>query len=158
MRAFADRSARWWRAALVAALAVFASGLAFHGCGGAASAAPARENGATQRGKAAWYGSRFHGRKTASGEKFNKNALTAAHRKLPFGTVVRVTNLRNQRTVTVRINDRGPYGKGRIIDVSEAAARKLRMINSGVVPVVIEVVKLPPAKPGKPRKRRKSRR
>lgn len=99
-----------------------------------------------QRGKGVWYGGKFHGRKTASGERFDKNAMTAAHKKLPFGTVVRVTNLRNKRSVKVRITDRGPYSKGRIIDVSEAAARKLAMIKSGVVPVKIEVIELPPGK------------
>jgi rare lipoprotein A len=98
-----------------------------------------RSSGPAQRGKATWYGGRFHGRKTASGERFDKRALTAAHRKLPFGTRVRVTNLKNGRSVVVRINDRGPFGgKGRIIDVSEAAARKLDMIRAGVVPVTVE--------------------
>src|SRR5690606_8324948 len=93
-----------------------------------------------QRGKAAWYGGRFHGRKTASGERFNKNKLTAAHLKLPFGTVVRVTNQKNGRSVEVRITDRGPYGGGRIIDLSEAAAREIGMIRAGVVPVTLEIV------------------
>lgn len=91
-------------------------------------------------GKASFYGSRHHGRKTASGEKFNKNALTAAHRSLPFGTRVRVTNLRNNKSVVVRINDRGPYSRGRIIDLSEQAARELNMVRTGVVPV--EIVEL----------------
>lgn len=78
---------------------------------------------------------------TASGERFDKHALTAAHRTLPFGTRVRVTNTRNGRSVVVRINDRGPYGpRRRVIDVSEAAARKLEMIDDGVVPVTLEVV------------------
>ena len=110
-----------------------------------------------QRGKATWYGGKFHGRKTASGERFDKRAMTAAHRKLPFGTVVRVTNLKNQRSVRVRINDRGPYGKGRIIDVSEAAARKLKMIRAGVVPVTVEVLERPPPKKKKKRKKRRGR-
>ena len=96
-----------------------------------------------QPGKATWYGGRFHGRKTASGERFDKNAMTAAHRTLAFGTMVRVTNLRNGKQVTVRINDRGPYGKGRVIDLSEAAAKKLDMIRAGVVPVSIEILKQP---------------
>ena len=96
------------------------------------------------RGKAAWYGGKHHNGPTASGERFNKNALTAAHRTLPFNTVVRVTNRKNGRTVEVRINDRGPFGKReRIIDLSEAAARKLDMIRSGVVPVTVEVVERP---------------
>jgi rare lipoprotein A len=93
---------------------------------------------------ATWYGGRHHGGPTASGERFNKHALTAAHRTLPFGTIVRVTNERNGRSVTVRINDRGPFGKrGRIIDLSEAAARELGMIGSGVVPVTIRVLSRP---------------
>jgi len=99
-----------------------------------------------QTGKASWYGDAHHGRKTASGETFDMNALTAAHRTLPLGTWVRVTNTRNGRSVEVRINDRGPYGgHGRIIDVSEAAAHQLDMIDAGVVPVVVEIL------PGGPR-------
>jgi rare lipoprotein A len=114
--------------------------------------------GDTQNGKAVWYGGKHHGGPTASGEKFDKRAMTAAHRTLPLGSVVRVTNLKNDRQVTVRINDRGPYGKGRIIDVSEAAARKLKMIDAGVVPATIEVLvlgkgKKKKKKPAKKRKR-----
>ena len=89
---------------------------------------------------ASWYG---ESQQTASGERFDKHAMTAAHRTLPFNTVVRVTNQRNGRAVNVRINDRGPYGNGRVIDLSEAAARQLQMIDAGVVPVVIEVVSRP---------------
>ena len=91
-----------------------------------------------QQGKASYYGSRHHGRKTASGEPFNMHALTAAHRTLPFGSRVRVTNLNNQQSVVVRINDRGPYAKGRIIDLSERAARELNMIRAGVARVKVE--------------------
>jgi rare lipoprotein A len=94
-----------------------------------------------QRGLATFYGGAHQGGPTASGERFDKRRLTAAHRTLPFGTRVRVTNTRNGRSVEVRINDRGPYGHGRIIDVSEAAARRLDMIDAGVVPVIVEVVK-----------------
>ena len=95
-----------------------------------------------QSGMATWYGGGHHGGPTASGERFNKNAMTAAHRTLPMGTRVRVTNERNGRSVVVRINDRGPYGnKRRIIDVSEGAARQLGMIDAGVVPVRVEVIK-----------------
>jgi rare lipoprotein A len=101
------------------------------------------EGAVYQRGKAAWYGGRFHGRKTASGERFSKNKLTAAHRKLPFGTVVRVTNEKNGRSVEVRITDRGPYGGGRIIDLSEAAAREIGMLGAGVARVRIEIVAEP---------------
>ncbi|MGB7443902.1 MAG: septal ring lytic transglycosylase RlpA family protein [Coleofasciculaceae cyanobacterium] len=93
------------------------------------------------KGLASWYGPGFHGRRSASGERFNQNALTAAHRSLPFGTKVQVTNLRNGRSVVVRINDRGPYTGGRVIDLSAAAARVLGMVNAGVAPVSVEVLK-----------------
>jgi rare lipoprotein A len=91
-----------------------------------------------QVGVASWYGPGFHGRKTASGERFDQNDLTAAHRKLPLGSEVRVTNLENGRTITVEINDRGPYAKGRVIDLSKAAARRLGMVDDGVAKVRIE--------------------
>ena len=93
-----------------------------------------------RRGQASWYGGKFHGRPTASGEIFNSNALTAAHPSLPFGTKVKVTNTNNGRSVIVRINDRGPFVKGRIIDVSAAAARRLNMINSGTATVQLEIL------------------
>ena len=95
---------------------------------------------ARMRGRASWYGPGFHGRRTASGERFNIWAMTAAHRSLPFGTKVRVTNLRNGRSVVVRINDRGPYSGGRVIDLSKAAAQAIGMIRSGTAPVRIEVM------------------
>jgi rare lipoprotein A len=89
-------------------------------------------------GTASYYGKAHHGKRTASGERFNQNALTAAHRTLPFGTRVKVTNLDNGRSVVVRINDRGPFGRGRIIDVSKAAAEQLNMLRSGTAPVRLE--------------------
>lgn len=91
-------------------------------------------------GMASWYGPGFHGNRSASGERFNQNALTAAHRSLPFGTQVRVTNVRNGRSVVVRINDRGPHIRGRIIDLSAAAARIVGVMQSGVAPVRVEVL------------------
>jgi rare lipoprotein A len=91
-------------------------------------------------GMASWYGPGFHGRRTASGERFDQNALTAAHPSLPFGTRVRVVSLANGREVTVRINDRGPHTAGRIIDLARAAAARLDMIEAGVVPVRLYVV------------------
>lgn len=94
-----------------------------------------------EKGDASWYGPGFNGKKTASGEIFNMNKLTAAHKKLPFGTIVRVTNLNNNKTVIVRINDRGPFTKGRVIDLSKQAALDIDMINDGVVPVKIEIEK-----------------
>ena len=91
-------------------------------------------------GLASWYGERFHGRPTASGEPFDMHGLTAAHRSLPFGTPVEVTNLHNGRTVVVRINDRGPSSRRRVIDVSYGAAQELGMVGAGTAPV--EVVRL----------------
>ncbi len=91
-------------------------------------------------GLASYYHAAFHGRRTASGEAFNQNALTAAHRTLPFGTLVRVINLRNQRSVVVRVNDRGPVQKSRVIDVTSKAARELGFLGHGMARVKIEVV------------------
>lgn len=92
-------------------------------------------------GRASWYGPNFHGKLTANGEVFNMNDLTAAHRTLPFNTVVRVDNLDNGRTVVVRINDRGPYIDNRIIDLSRKAASDLGMIHSGTASVRLSLVK-----------------
>ncbi len=96
-----------------------------------------------ETGVASYYGGRFHGRRTASGERYDKNALTAAHKTLPFGTVVRVTAEWNQKSVDVRINDRGPYSKGRVIDISTAAAAELGMLSKGVGQVSLEIVSYP---------------
>jgi rare lipoprotein A len=93
-----------------------------------------------QSGIASWYGREEQGGRTASGEIFDRNQFTAASRHLPFNTVVRVTNRINGQSVNVRINDRGPYVKGRILDVSEAAAKALDMRKSGVTPVEVEVL------------------
>ncbi|NEQ77705.1 MAG: septal ring lytic transglycosylase RlpA family protein [Okeania sp. SIO2C9] len=92
------------------------------------------------QGWASWYGPGFHGNLSASGERYNQYAMTAAHKTLPFGTKVRVTNLNNGSSVVVRINDRGPFIRGRVIDLSAAAARILGMIQSGVAPVKVEVI------------------
>ena len=92
------------------------------------------------QGTASYYGGKFHGRKTASGERFNQNGLTAAHKTLPLGTRVRVTNLRNGETVDVKINDRGPYHGGRIIDLSKGAARELGMLPAGTAMVKLVVI------------------
>lgn len=92
-----------------------------------------------QKGKASYYSDKLHGRKTASGERYNKKSLTAAHRKLPFGTQVKVINTRTKQSVVVRINDRGPFVKGRVIDVSRAAAEQIGLIRSGVADVVVEI-------------------
>ena len=92
------------------------------------------------QGKASWYGREQHGHLTANGERFDMYALTAAHRTLHMNTHVRVTNLSNGRSCVVRINDRGPYGRGRIIDLSYAAAKLLGMIDAGVALVRVEVL------------------
>lgn len=97
-------------------------------------------SGLSLRGYASWYGEAFHGRKTASGELFDMNGLTCAHRSLPFGTVLFVTNTANSRTVTVRVNDRGPYVSGRIADFSRGAASRLGMLESGTALVDMKVV------------------
>jgi|SRR5579875_3411726 len=94
-------------------------------------------------GVASWYGEEFQGNPTASGEIFNMNALTAAQRDLPLGTEIRVTNLRNHRSLVLRINDRGPFVPGRMLDVSRAAASRLGFVGRGMAPVSIEIVKLP---------------
>lgn len=94
-------------------------------------------------GLASWYGPGFHGRRSANGEIYNQNAFTAAHRSLPFGTQVRVTNVNNGLSVIVRINDRGPFIRGRIIDLSAAAARTLGIVQTGVAPVSLEILGKP---------------
>jgi rare lipoprotein A len=100
-----------------------------------------------QTGLASYYGPGFHGQETASGEIFDQRKMTAAHRTLPLGTVVRVTNLENGRRVVLRVTDRGPYGrnyrKGTIIDVSKGAARRLGFIRDGLVRVRVEVIRRP---------------
>ncbi len=92
------------------------------------------------RGIASYYGARFHGRKTANGEVFDMYAFTAAHKTLPFGTVLLVTNLNNGKKVTVRINDRGPFVRNRILDLSYAAAREIGMIDSGTAEIEARVI------------------
>ncbi|MFO8057407.1 MAG: septal ring lytic transglycosylase RlpA family protein [bacterium] len=104
---------------------------------------PSQADGDAQVGMASWYGKKFHGKKTASGERFNMFALTAAHKTLPFNSRVKVTNLSNHKSVKVRVNDRGPWAKGRIIDLSYAAAKRIDMIEKGVVKVRVEVISRP---------------
>ena len=127
------------RIALAIVALVFAT--ATCGVGSIAEAKPHRakatgsavSGGHGQRGAASWYGPGFHGRRTASGETFNTHALTAAHKTLPFGARVRVTNERTGRSVVVRINDRGPYAHGRVIDLSKAAAQAVGISGVGQV-------------------------
>ena len=131
------------------------------GCGSAATPSPktpvtsgshaavavARE----ERGKASYYSDRLAGRPTASGEPYEPTKLTAAHRTLPFGALVRVTRTSNGRSVEVRINDRGPHTRGRIVDLSRRAADALGLVRDGVAEVALQVLSLPP--PKKKRKR-----
>jgi len=99
--------------------------------------------GWVETGEASWYGGKFHGRQTASGEIYDMHGISAAHKTLPLGTRVRVTNLSNDRQLIVRVNDRGPFIKGRIIDCSREAARQLGFLDAGVTRVKIEVVSWP---------------
>jgi rare lipoprotein A len=115
-----------------------------------------------ERGQASWYGPRFHGRRTASGERYDMYALTGAHKTLPFGTLVLVRSVMTGREVEVRINDRGPFAKGRVIDVSKAAAQALGMMETGVRDVLLLVpdatpLELAPALPVKKARRAASR-
>ena len=103
----------------------------------------APQPGTVETGYASWYGDPYHGRRAANGEIYNKNQLTAAHLTMPFETQVKVTNLENNRSVNVRITDRGPFVKGRIIDLSQEAARQIRMIGSGTALVRLEVLSSP---------------
>ncbi|MBI4456407.1 MAG: septal ring lytic transglycosylase RlpA family protein [Acidobacteria bacterium] len=131
-------------------LAILLIVLLLTACGkkGRVSAPSTTLSGKVQKGLASFYGQGdgYHGRTTASGERFDKNKLTAAHYSLPFGTRVRVRNLKTDKKVVVRINDRLPLEttrKGRIIDLSYAAAKALRMVREGVVPVIVEILSMP---------------
>ncbi len=127
---------------LAAALAVVLAAL-LTGCA-STGALKAPNRGTTQTGLASWYGGKFHGRPTASGEIYDMNRISAAHKHLPLGTVVVVLNRDNGRKLRVPINDRGPFVKGRIIDLSVGAARKLEMFGKGLANVRIKVVRLAP--------------
>lgn len=129
-----------------AVLALAATALLFTGA--------ATAGGYDRTGEASWYGKRYQGRTTANGESFDMNALTAAHRRLPFGTMVRVTNLANKRSLVVRINDRGPYAGGRIIDLSKRAAALLGFQQLGIARVRVQTVK---KAQGKSRKQRRQK-
>ncbi len=124
----------WWRrgAMLVVALGVAA-------CATQPAAPPPEKPSFVENGLASWYGRDHDGKKTASGEPFNRKAMTAAHRTLAFGSIVRVTATESGATTKVRINDRGPFAQGRIIDLSEAAAQTLGVKDGGIVAVRIEM-------------------
>jgi rare lipoprotein A len=132
-----------WRLILVGSVCVVATGCASVGrepIDGAGSRTRATPAPPPSTGKASWYGDVHQGKKTASGETYDMRKLTAAHRTLPFGTRVRVTNVDNGRSVVVRVNDRGPVVAGRIIDLSQAAARELGALGAGVFTVRIEIL------------------
>jgi len=122
----------WVRTAVAAVLLATASHCA--------STRPTAGHAGPEVGMASYYGDALQGRRTASGERFDMHALTAAHPTLPFGTRVKVTNLENGRSVVVRINDRGPFVDGRVIDLSHAAARELRFLGRGTTRVRLEVL------------------
>lgn len=96
---------------------------------------------AQQRGKASYYAKRATGARTANGERLHHDSLTCAHKRYPFGTLLKVTNLKNNKTVVVRVNDRGPFVRGRIIDLSYGAAREIGLLSAGIVPVEVEEIK-----------------
>ena len=129
-----------WKTLKPALLLMVVAALAVSGCGGG-SGEPSTEPGSVEEGEASYYAHKYHGRTTANGETYDENKMTAAHKTLPFGTTVRVTNLANGKKVVVRINDRGPFIKGRIIDLSYKAAGELDYISRGVVKVRVEVLK-----------------
>ncbi len=128
---------RWWRGGLGVVL-----GIAVAACSLTRSVTPPVVDG-RQEGVASWYGPGFHGKRTANGEIYDQYELTAAHQTLPLGTRVMVTSLTNGRSVEVRINDRGPFVDGRVVDLSYAAASVLRMVGPGTMPVRLEVVDAP---------------
>jgi rare lipoprotein A len=109
-------------------------------CAKTTTVSPSGSIGYQESGKASYYAMKYQNRKTASGERLNQGSKTAAHRKLPFGTIVKVTNIKNGKRVTVKINDRGPFVKGRIIDLTRSAFSSIGDLRSGVIDVKIEVV------------------
>jgi len=111
-----------------------------------------------EQGQASWYGPRFHGRRTASGERYDMHAVTAAHRTLPFGTLVRVRSQATGREVDVRITDRGPFSRGRVIDLSRAAADALGMLTLGVKDVILFVPESTPVRAAAPLRKTKIKR
>jgi rare lipoprotein A len=120
--------------------AALAASLPVVGCSLFHRETPAPASGPVQVGTASWYGAEFQGSRTASGERFDQRGFTAASRSFPIGTHLRVTNLANGRSVLVRVNDRGPFARGRLIDVSRAAAKALGMVERGTARVQIEAL------------------
>ena len=129
---------------MLVSIAMLTASLAATSCGGKKiKAAKPPRTGSTESGIASWYGHPYHGRRAANGETYDMEKLTAAHRTMPFDTWVRVTNLSNERTVDVRIQDRGPFVHGRIIDLSRAAAREIELIGPGTAKVRLTVIRPP---------------
>jgi rare lipoprotein A len=147
MRARVTRNGPVILALAVASLAALAGCATLHPKTGQPAPAPKTGPPAAQVGVASYYAKKLEGRRTASGERYDMKALTAAHPTLPFGSRVRVTNLHNGKSVVVRINDRGPYAENRVIDLSYAAARELQFIEKGTTRVRLEVVESPPQQP-----------
>ena len=114
--------------------------LTLQGCSSDPPVKKSKWTGFIEFGKASYYSKKFQSKKTASGELYDKNKRTAAHKKLPFGTRIRVTNLKNRKTVVVKINDRGPFVKGRIVDLSSSAFGRIAHLGTGVINVKIEVI------------------
>lgn len=119
---------------------ILSMGMMTGACSWISKGESAFDAGVKDRGVASWYGEQFHGRQAANGERFDMNSLTAAHRTMPLGSVVRVVNLENGKVVHVRINDRGPYVDGRILDLSRSAAGRLGMAEGGLSKVQVEIV------------------
>lgn len=128
------------RASLRVSLGLFLCVGLLSGCGVLSKGQTAFDVSAKDMGVSSWYGEDFHGKLAADGKPFDRYALTAAHRSLPLGSVVRVLNVQNARAVYVRITDRGPYIQGRMLDLSEGAAERLGMVTRGIAPVVVTVV------------------
>ena len=114
--------------------------LILQGCGSGPTDKKSKWAGYTEFGKASYYSTKFQSKKTASGELYDKYKSTAAHKKLPFGTKIKVTNIKNSKTVIVKINDRGPFVKGRIVDLSSSAFGRIAHLDIGVIEVKIEVI------------------
>ena len=123
-----------------ACLFIVCIALSLASCAKTTTVNPSGWIGYQESGKASYYAMKYQNRKTASGERLNQGSKTAAHRKLPFGTIVKVTNIKNGKRVTVKINDRGPFVKGRIIDLTRSAFSRIGDLRSGVIDVKIEVV------------------
>jgi rare lipoprotein A len=129
------RSSRW-----IAGICCALVYLALQGCSSTPKQAESRPVGHTESGMASFYGNEFQSRKTSNGEIFDQSKKTAAHRTLAFGTRLKVTNTQNNKSVVVKVNDRGPFAKGRILDLSSSAFKTIANLNAGVIPVRIEVV------------------